>query len=1058
MHSSRLSAVQLTYSQKTGNLERHLVRCSERVKHIYPMNVYQLRKTLFDKLDSFGIQYTDDQKLFTNLAVFDFESISIPEEKFKNTETTTWIGKHVRISVSISSNLIAKPIFLRNSNPRDLVESFIDAVEGSATQSKAQMKLKFLEIEIAIKSKLTRTLEYLNECRCRNQRVFEFEDHCFEDDNEEKDASTQFLQMQKNQLIELQEHLERYCNVLPVFGFNSAKYDINLIKSYLLPILINERNMEPIVIKKANQFVSFKFGDVQLLDIMNFPGGATSLDSFLKAHKTAETKGFFPYEWFDCPQKMHNSELPPYDAFFSKLRNVNPLEKDYSDYQNLLSSGLKTEEALSKMKLSKPPPSGEENYQYLLDIWNQENMCTFKDFLRWYNNKDVVPTLEAMQKMLAFYHKKGIDMLKLGCTLPNLANICLHKSTSAKFYPFTETDKDLLQKIREDMVGGPSIVFTPKAVVDETFIQNSEIICKSIVGIDASQLYPYSMCQPMPTGLYTRWEYDTESNRFKPQQNKSRNFENMVMSYFQRQGPDCKIEKFYTTGTQKKIDCFKVDGFCAHCNIVFEAMGCFYHYCPCQEARPSLTEEDIERGNKKREMDQMRKQYIKEKGFNVVEMWECEWWNLYKTTTCVKEHLRESFPYERPLREESLLEQIRSGKLFGYVQCDIEVPEELKEKFANFPPIFKNTNLGRHDIGSLMRDYAEKEGLLSQPRKMLISSYFLENGTLITPLLLFYLDLGLVCKKIYRFVEYTPVKCFNKFVQSAVDARREGDENPNSSVVAETMKLLANSSYGYQIMDRSRHTVTKYLSDEKTHGAINTKFFKRMDHINDQLYEVELAKAAIEHREPIIVGFFILQYAKLRMLELYYNFFERFCDVNKLEELEMDTDSLYLALSEKELYDCIREESKAEWTLLRTEDCNDDFTANATTNFFPRTCCTKHMKHDKREPGLFKEEFRCTEMLCLCSKTLCCYDSNSNKYKFSSKGFNKRTLEDCGDGPMAKYRKVLDEFINVISTNRGFRTVHHSVGTYEQTKKGLSYLYPKRIVDSDGIDTRPFTL
>ena len=272
------------------------------------------------------------------------------------------------------------------------------------------------------------------------------------------------------------------------------------------------------------------------------------------------------------------------------------------------------------MKLSKPPPSGEENYHYLLDIWNQENMCTFKDFLRWYNNKDVVPTLEAMQKMLDFYHKKGIDMLKLGCTLPNLANICLHKSTSAKFYPFTETDKDLLQKIREDMVGGPSVVFTRKAVVDETFIRNSENICKSNVGIDASQLYPYSMCQPMPTGLYTRWEFDTESNRFKPQQDKSRNFENMVMSYFQRQRPKCEIESFYTTGTQKKIDCFKVDGFCAQCKTVFEAMGCFYHYCPCQEERTSLTEEDIERGNKKGEMDQMRKQYIKEKGYNVVEM------------------------------------------------------------------------------------------------------------------------------------------------------------------------------------------------------------------------------------------------------------------------------------------------------------------------------------------------------------------------------------------------------------------------------------------------------
>ena len=249
-----------------------------------------------------------------------------------------------------------------------MVESFIDAVEGLASQSKAKMKLKILEIETAIKSKLTRTLESLNERRCRNQRVFEFKDHCFEDDNEEEDASTQFLQMQKNQLIELQEHLESYCNVLLMFGFNSAKYDINLIKSYSLPILINERNMEPIVIKKANQFVSFKFGDVQLLGIMNFLGGATSLDSFLKAYKTAETKGFFPYEWFDCPQKMNNSELPPYDAFYSKIRNVNLLEKDFSDYENLLGSGLKTEEALFKMKLSKPPPSGEENYQYLLDI------------------------------------------------------------------------------------------------------------------------------------------------------------------------------------------------------------------------------------------------------------------------------------------------------------------------------------------------------------------------------------------------------------------------------------------------------------------------------------------------------------------------------------------------------------------------------------------------------------------------------------------------------------------------------------------------------------------
>ena len=362
------------------------------------------------------------------------------------------------------------------------------------------------------------------------------------------------------------------------------------------------------------------------------------------------------------------------------------------------------------------------------------------------------------------------------------------------------------------------------------------------------------------------------------------------MSYFQRTRPECKIESFFTTGSQKKIDCFSVDGFCSHCNTVFQAMCCFYHFCTCQELRPSLTEEDIQRGSKKRELDALRRHYKEEKGFQVIEMWECEWWRLYKTTNTVKHIIRQHFLRRLSLAAEQLLEEIKKGKLFGYVQCDIEVPENLRSKFNIFPPIFKNTLVSKSNIGDLMKNYAEEERLWFQPRKMLISSFTLQNGTLITPLLLFYLQLDLVCTKIHRFVEYTPKKSFNSFVQSAVDARRQGDENPNSSVVAETMKLLANSSYSYQIMDRSRHT--KYLKDKKTHAVINSKLFKKPDHVNNSLYEVELAKAQIEHKEPIIVGFFILQYAKLRLLELYYNFFTRFCDVNKFEELEMDTDSL----------------------------------------------------------------------------------------------------------------------------------------------------------------------
>ena len=212
--------------------------------------------------------------------------------------------------------------------------------------------------------------------------------------------------------------------------------------------------------------------------------------------------------------------------------------------------------------------------------------------------------------------------------------------------------------------------------------------------------------------------------------------------------------------------------------------------------------------------------------------------------------------YKRTLSTDSLLAKIKKESLFVYVQCDLVVPDELKSKFANFPPIFKNTEVGRNDIGDYMKVYSIENEMLKHPQRMVISSFKLENGTVITLLFNFYVEFGLQCTKIFRFVQYTPRNCFKVFVQSVFDARREGDENPLSGVVAETMKLLGNSSYGYQIMDRSRHAITKYLNDEKTHKAINEPLFKRSNTVEKDLYEVKLLKSTIEHRELIIVGFF----------------------------------------------------------------------------------------------------------------------------------------------------------------------------------------------------------
>ena len=93
----------------------------------------------------------------------------------------------------------------------------------------------------------------------------------------------------------------------------------------------------------------------------------------------------------------------------------------------------------------------------------------------------------------------------------------------------------------------------------------------------------------------------------------------------------------------------------------------------------------------------------------------------------------------------------------------------------------------------------------------------------------------------------------------------------------------------------------------------------------------------------------------------------------------MDTNSLYLSLSGENLQDVVLPEKRDQWNSMLFRDCIDTFTANATEKFFPRMCCNTHKKADKREPGVFKEEFRYVEILCLCCQTYCCYDRKSNK-------------------------------------------------------------------------------
>ena len=219
---------------------------------------------------------------------------------------------------------------------------------------------------------------------------------------------------------------------------------------------------------------------------------------------------------------------------------------------------------------------------------------------------------------------------------------------------------------------------------------------------------------------------------------------------------------------------------------------------------------------------------------------------------------------------------------------------------------------------------------------------------------------------------------------------------------------------------------------------INTPFFRELDPIDEDTYEVKSFKKVIKLDLPIQVGFFVYQYAKLRMLQFYFDCIDKYLDRSDFQYCEMDTDSAYIAISGESIEKLVKPE-------LTTEFQQDK------KNWFPRTDTAEHKAYDKRTPGLFKVEWEGDGIVALCSKTYYCWGS---KDKFSCKGVNKRTNEINKD----KYINVLLTKQSGSGTNKGFRVLNNTVYTYTQVRNAFSYFYPKRKVLEDGVTTLPLDI
>jgi hypothetical protein len=153
----------------------------------------------------------------------------------------------------------------------------------------------------------------------------------------------------------------------------------------------------------------------------------------------------------------------------------------------------------------------------------------------------------------------------------------------------------------------------------------------------------------------------------------------------------------------------------------------------------------------------------------------------------------------------------------------------------------------------------------------------------------------------------------------------------------------------------------------------NLPQFKKLTQLveEEEFYEIEKAKTTLRLNLPVQIGYFILQYAKLHMLQFYYDFMDKYVDLVDLEYCEMDTDSAYMALAGPDFLSVVKPHMKDKYLDGLVGHCQPglEIEADCKDHWFPRTCCEQHAKYDKRTPGLFKIEYEGEVMIGLCSKT-----------------------------------------------------------------------------------------
>ena len=707
--------------RKKYALRKHNSSCLWKTKHRFPGGYYKHFKSIYDELGEVGIHVPPHLRLYPYFAVWDMEAMLevIPEEGNK----LRYSHRHRPISCSIASNVSGyeDAYCVVNEDADALVgEMFAHfrAIWRKATSLAQQRWGPYLD---ALRHKVESLAHNLNEAEGDSEGEGEEEEGEGEGERRGGEGKKTHTIPSERLILKQMSHLlhkfEGYTQQMVVLSFNGAKYDTQLIKEQLCRYLFDaqgkggEEEKEesgdgvtfhphielqemgpPGIIKRTNKYLSISNTYYKFIDITNYLPPGTSYANFLKSFEIKEKKFYFPYEFLTSYQKLFQTYLPPYPSqdWYSSLKDADLLNDEYERWERGGQRG-------------NPPPSGRENFEMIERTWREKGWRNIKDYLIFYNNCDTLPFVLGAQKMLEMYFIQGVDIFKDTISVPGLARIKLMKSAQEQnvlFPIFNNDNRDLYFLFKAQLAAGPSIIFTRHQEKDVTPLrEKSDEMCKSIYGYDVNSLYLYCIGGEMPTGNIVRRD---SGEGFLPRYNKFHASMHTWMQYVaEKEGVE--IHSLVTDGREVNVGKYRVDGFAHEPGSkpkIYEFHGCYWHGHNCWRNKHRGSEESKVRFIRTKE----REEVLRKNGYEVEVMWECQFEKMKEEDPSLAERSYEAIsPFTRLHRgrvnEEKLIEGVMDGTLSGFLLVDIEVPEELKEHFSDFPPIFANHDVGIDHVG-----------------------------------------------------------------------------------------------------------------------------------------------------------------------------------------------------------------------------------------------------------------------------------------------------------------------------------------------------------------------